>query len=33
LLNSPEWKQLDNGELEISFLLPRQGVSLVRITY
>jgi len=33
LLTSPEWKQVDNGELQISFSLPRQGVSLVRITY
>lgn len=33
LLSSPEWKLVKNGEVTLSFLLPRQAVSLVKITY
>lgn len=33
LLNSPEWMNITNGETVIHFLLPRQGVSLLRLTY
>jgi xylan 1,4-beta-xylosidase len=33
LLSSPEWKIVKNGELQLSFALPRQAVSLVRITF
>ncbi|MFT3704744.1 MAG: beta-xylosidase [Agriterribacter sp.] len=33
LLSSPEWKTVENGTLQLSFSLPRQAVSLVKITY
>jgi hypothetical protein len=33
LLNSPEWINTANGEAVIHFSLPRQGVSLLRLTY
>ena len=33
LLNSPEWINTANGEVVIHFSLPRQGVSLLRLTY
>ena len=33
LLNSPEWLNVVNGEIKVSFNLPRQGVSLIRILY
>jgi xylan 1,4-beta-xylosidase len=33
LLTSPEWIKTTNGEATISFILPRQGVSLVRVSW
>ena len=33
LLSSPEWINTANGEAVIHFSLPRQGVSLLRLTY
>ncbi|QEC69619.1 beta-xylosidase [Panacibacter ginsenosidivorans] len=33
LLNSPEWLNTANGEAVIHFSLPRQAVSLLRLTY
>lgn len=33
LLNSPGWINTTNGEAVIHFSLPRQGVSLLRLTY
>jgi xylan 1,4-beta-xylosidase len=33
LLSSPEWKIVKNGELQLSFSLPRQAVSLLKIDY
>jgi xylan 1,4-beta-xylosidase len=31
LLTSPVWKQTKDGRLDLDFVLPRQGVSLVRL--
>jgi xylan 1,4-beta-xylosidase len=33
LLTSPEWMSVKDGKLELPFNLPRQGVSLIRITW
>jgi xylan 1,4-beta-xylosidase len=33
LLRSPEWMRSVNGEIQLNFDLPRQGVSLLRITW
>jgi xylan 1,4-beta-xylosidase len=31
-LDSPRWMEVRSGKLDLAFALPRQGVSLVRIT-
>ena len=33
LYTSPEWKKTNNGNLILEFDLPRQGVSLIRLTW
>ena len=33
LLHSPEWIQNTNGEIRLDIDLPRQGVSLLRVTW
>jgi xylan 1,4-beta-xylosidase len=33
LLTSPEWKNVSDDELSVSFFLPRQGVSLLEIKW
>ena len=33
LLNSPEWEEVDNGSIALKFPLPRQGVSLIKLTW
>jgi xylan 1,4-beta-xylosidase len=33
LLGSPEWVRVVNGHLMLRFSLPRQGVSLLRLTW
>jgi xylan 1,4-beta-xylosidase len=33
LLNSPEWVNKENGRVALRFSLPRQGVSLLRLTW
>jgi len=33
MVHSPEWIQCTNGEVQLNFDLPRQGVSLLRITW
>ncbi|MBS1788799.1 MAG: beta-xylosidase [Acidobacteria bacterium] len=33
LLNSPEWLHTANGKVTLKFSLPRQGVSLLRLTW
>jgi xylan 1,4-beta-xylosidase len=33
LLGSPEWRLTTSGALPVGFLLPRQGVSLISVTY
>jgi len=33
LLGSPSWVSVDNGEVHLHFTLPRQGLSLVRISW
>lgn len=33
LLGSPEWRRTANGRLSLRFNLPRQGVSLLRLTW
>jgi xylan 1,4-beta-xylosidase len=33
LLNSPEWLALDHGEIHLQFTLPRQAISLIRLTW
>ncbi|HEY8968614.1 MAG TPA: beta-xylosidase, partial [Puia sp.] len=33
LLTSPEWVKTDNGQATISFMLPRQGVSLLKLEW
>jgi xylan 1,4-beta-xylosidase len=32
-LGSPAWTQVKDGKLQVEFLLPRQAVSLVRVSY
>ena len=32
-LSSPQWKTLTNGQIRFNFSLPRQGLSLLRITW
>jgi xylan 1,4-beta-xylosidase len=33
MLSSPEWKETVNETIELKFDLPRQGVSLIRLTW
>ena len=33
LYTSPEWKEADKGILQLKFELPRQGVSLIQLTW
>jgi xylan 1,4-beta-xylosidase len=33
LLNSPAWKSIEQGTAILEFSLPRQGLSLVRISW
>lgn len=33
MLNSPEWMDVKKGELKMDFDLPRQGVSLIRVSW
>jgi xylan 1,4-beta-xylosidase len=33
LLDAPEWVETKNGVATLDFALPRQGVSLVRLTW
>jgi xylan 1,4-beta-xylosidase len=33
LLGSPEWRQPQDGRLALDFMLPRHGVSLIRLTW
>jgi xylan 1,4-beta-xylosidase len=33
LCTSPEWKEARNGKTVLKFDLPRQGVSLIRLTW
>ena len=33
LLNSPEWVPIENGNLHLQFALPRQGLSLLRVSW
>ncbi|WP_373514299.1 beta-xylosidase [Persicitalea sp.] len=33
MLTSPEWMNVKKGELKMDFALPRQGVSLVKVTW
>jgi xylan 1,4-beta-xylosidase len=33
LLGSPDWRSVDDGELHLTFALPRQGMSLLRIVW
>jgi xylan 1,4-beta-xylosidase len=33
LLGSPEWKDVTNGQAKLQFSLPRQGVSMVKLTW
>jgi xylan 1,4-beta-xylosidase len=33
LFTSPEWKKISDGKLALQFDLPRQGVSLIRLTW
>ena len=33
LLTSPEWKKIERGGLKLQFALPRQGLSLLRISW
>jgi xylan 1,4-beta-xylosidase len=33
LLGSPEWRDTEEGKLQIQFSLPRQGVSLLRLSW
>jgi len=33
LLRSPEWMAAKDGKLEVAFSLPRQGISLVRVSW
>ena len=32
-LESPQWKKVKDGIVEVEFNLPRQGVSLIRMTW
>jgi xylan 1,4-beta-xylosidase len=33
LIGSPEWVSADKGSIEVSYSLPRQGVSLVQVSW
>ena len=33
LLTSPEWMDVSKGAVELGFGLPRQGVSLVKVSW
>ena len=33
LLESPRWIEVDSGEVRLEFSLPRQGVSLVQLSW
>ena len=33
LLTSPEWVPIDQGAAHLQFMLPRQGISLIRIAW
>jgi len=33
LLSSPEWLRNENGKVRISFALPRQGASLLQLSW
>jgi xylan 1,4-beta-xylosidase len=33
LLGSPEWKDVTNGQAKLQFSLPRQGVSMLKLTW
>ncbi|KJD34416.1 beta-xylosidase [Tamlana nanhaiensis] len=33
LLNSPEWREISNGKLDLKFDLPIQGISLIQLTW
>jgi hypothetical protein len=33
MLRSPEWREADEGKVDISFSLPRQGVSLLTLQW
>lgn len=33
LLDSPAWRTIQNGAIRLQFLLPRQGISLLRLTW
>jgi xylan 1,4-beta-xylosidase len=33
LLGSPEWRQPQDGKIALDFMLPRHGVSLIRLTW
>lgn len=33
LLTSPEWKDVVNGQIPVDFALPRQGISLLQLTW
>jgi xylan 1,4-beta-xylosidase len=33
MLRSPEWVKVTNGEIDISFILPRQAVSLLKLEW
>jgi xylan 1,4-beta-xylosidase len=33
LLSSPDWTSVMNGNLHLQFALPRQGLSLLRVSW
>jgi xylan 1,4-beta-xylosidase len=33
LVTSPQWKNVNSGKMTLHFDLPRQGVSLIRLTW
>jgi xylan 1,4-beta-xylosidase len=33
LLGSPKWSRIENGKVSLQFALPRQGLSLVRVSW
>ena len=33
LVTSPQWNEVINGKMTLHFDLPRQGVSLIRLTW